>query len=369
MADRLLLIAKEEHIELSDAAAELIAQIAGGSLRDAISLLDTCSGLGQAVDETLVRRMAGVADRHYLFAISHAVARGDVTELLVQLNALRETSLDMRRLCEELIAHYRNFLLAAADPSGALIQGMAAEDVQEYTKNSTETPGNAAIVAMKRLAAALERMARSPDPRIDLELALFELCEGPKGQERERNAPKSKEKKEIKAQKLPESKTVESPAPEGPAALDPGAQDVESDAAMPASPKPEAPVRPEQESAAEAIPDVPVPLPLWPQVLEQLSNTDKMLYSYMKDSTAYTDGRRVLIDGGDIFLTFMQDNDQARERIKTVIQLATGRRYGIGPYKAPAQDAGAAPKSGMDTLREWEAKGVEVQYGKTDVEA
>ena len=77
IAGRLLYVAGQEDIRLTEGAAALIGRLADGAMRDALSILDTCAGVSADVDEALVRRMAGVTDRQYLFAISDAVAAGD----------------------------------------------------------------------------------------------------------------------------------------------------------------------------------------------------------------------------------------------------------------------------------------------------
>ncbi|HBE75181.1 MAG TPA: DNA polymerase III subunit gamma/tau, partial [Subdoligranulum sp.] len=63
--------------------------------------LDTCAGVDNHVDEALVRRMAGVTDRGYLFEISDAIAAGDSVTALEKIAELRQQSVDMRRLCME----------------------------------------------------------------------------------------------------------------------------------------------------------------------------------------------------------------------------------------------------------------------------
>ena len=66
--------------------------------RDALSILDTCAGVDNKVDEALVRRMAGVTDRGYLFEISDAIADPrDSVSALEKISALRQQSVDMRR--------------------------------------------------------------------------------------------------------------------------------------------------------------------------------------------------------------------------------------------------------------------------------
>ena len=58
IAGRLEYVAGQENIELDHNAAELIGRLADGAMRDALSILDTCAGVSNTVDEALVRRMA-----------------------------------------------------------------------------------------------------------------------------------------------------------------------------------------------------------------------------------------------------------------------------------------------------------------------
>ncbi len=102
----------------------------------------------------------------------------------------------------------------------------------------------------------------------------------------------------------------------------------------------------------------PVPFEDWDGVLRQMAAVDRMLSSYMKGTSAYLAAGRVLIGGGDLFLTYMRENAYAREKIKAVIEQVSGKRYGIGPYEAEQQSP-AAPTA-ETTLREWAEQGVVV---------
>ena len=73
IAQRVEYIAGQEGLELSGEGAELISRLADGAMRDALSILDTCAGVTAKIDADVVRRMAGVTDRSYLFHISDAL--------------------------------------------------------------------------------------------------------------------------------------------------------------------------------------------------------------------------------------------------------------------------------------------------------
>lgn len=179
IAQRVEYIAGEEHLELTSDGAELIARLADGALRDALSILDTCAGVTAKIDADVVRRMAGVTDRSYLFRISDALEAQDGAAALAQLAQLRQQSVDVKRLTEELIAHYRALMLAALPGGQALLSGVSPEEEAQYLEKGPQLGQLEAIRAIRTLGTALEHMTRGSDQRIELELALFSLSEPP----------------------------------------------------------------------------------------------------------------------------------------------------------------------------------------------
>ena len=179
IARRVEYIAGEEKLELSPDGAELIARLADGALRDALSILDTCAGVTAKIDADVVRRMAGVTDRSYLFRISDALEAQDGATALAQLAQLRQQSVDVKRLTEELIAHYRALMLAALPGGQSLLSGVSPEEEALYLEKGPQLGQREAVRAIRALGSALEHMTRGSDQRIELELALFGLSEPP----------------------------------------------------------------------------------------------------------------------------------------------------------------------------------------------
>lgn len=179
IAQRVEYIAGQEGLELSGEGAELISRLADGAMRDALSILDTCAGVTAKIDADVVRRMAGVTDRGYLFHISDALEAQDAAAALAQLAQLRQQSVDVKRLTEELIAHYRALMLAALPGGQALLSGVSPEEEKLYLEKGPRMGQREAIRAIRALGNALEHMTRGSDQRIELELALFSLSEPP----------------------------------------------------------------------------------------------------------------------------------------------------------------------------------------------
>ena len=126
---RLLYVAAQEGFTLDEDAAELIAQLSDGGMRDALSLLDRCMNIdGGRVSAQAVRDCAGVADSRYLYSFSQMVAAGDAPGCLKLLNTLYADSKDIARIIDELSTHYRDLMLRKAAPADrALLSVISAE--------------------------------------------------------------------------------------------------------------------------------------------------------------------------------------------------------------------------------------------------
>ena len=243
IARRVEYIAGEEKLELTPDGAELIARLADGALRDALSILDTCAGVTAKIDADVVRRMAGVTDRSYLFRISDALEAQDGAAALAQLAQLRQQSVDVKRLTEELIAHYRALMLAALPGGQALLSGVSPEEEALYLEKGPQLGQREAIRAIRALGSALEHMTRGSDQRIELELALFSLSEPPQ------------QMQAVPVQAAPARMAVQ-PAAVQPFASVPAAQPF---ASAPARPAPTAePTPAEPQEAVPVQPAVPV---------------------------------------------------------------------------------------------------------------
>ena len=261
IARRVEYIAGEEQLELTADGAELIARLADGALRDALSILDTCAGVTAKIDADVVRRMAGVTDRSYLFRISDAVEAQDGAAALAQLAQLRQQSVDVKRLTEELIAHYRALMLAALPGGQALLSGVSPEEEALYLQKGPQLGQREAIRAIRALGNALEHMTRGSDQRIELELALFSLSEPP---QTVAVAAQSAARPTVAVPEAPQPFAAAPVQPFASAPLPPAAAPAATPAA-PEAPQPEpAPVAaapaPEVQTAP-APPETPAPVP------------------------------------------------------------------------------------------------------------
>ena len=352
IAKRLLYVAGQEKIELDENAAQLIGRLADGAMRDALSILDTCAGVDNKVDEALVRRMAGVTDRGYLFEISDAIAAGDSVTALQKIAELRQQSVDMRRLCIELAGHYRNLMLCALPGGTALLTGVSPEEEAAYSQRR-DFPQQQAIRAINAFGSALEKMSRGTDQRIELELAVFSLTQpeltaapvvvqqaAPTAPQAFATAPKAfTAAPPAVVPPVAAPPTVAAPAPREPDDLPPPIDDdppflqpelrpAPQPAAVPVAPAAPKPTPRKAEPLKQA--GVLEPFGFWPAVLSDLEENDAMLISFLRGTRAYCDGRRVLFECSDAFRDYIRNNREVSKRLKEAIYRVCHTKYSIG---------------------------------------
>ena len=388
IAGRLLYVAGQEKIELDENAAQLIGRLADGAMRDALSILDTCAGVDNHVDEALVRRMAGVTDRGYLFEISDAIAAGDSVTALEKIAELRQQSVDMRRLCMELAGHYRNLMLCALPGGTLLLTGISPEEEAAYTQRR-DFPQREAIRAVNAFGSALEKMSRGTDQRIELELAIFSLTQpetaaapviiqqpapaAPAAPQAFASAPRaytaappvqaapSVVPPVVQPQSVPAAAPDDVPPPidDDPPFLQPELKPAPQQTPAPVPPAPAAPAPRKAEPPRQAGPLEP--FAFWPAVLADLEENDAMLISFLRGTRAYCDGKRVLFECSDAFRDYIRNNREVSKRLKETIYRVSRTKYSIGPYEEPKTDDTTAAVSLDETLHTMQALGVDLK--------
>lgn len=177
IAARLLYIAEQEQLTLSSDGAALIAKIADGGMRDAVSLLDQCSVCAEDITAEVVSQTAGVAGRDYLYDMIDAVTESDASKALAITAQLYDMSKDLQRLCEELILQFRNIMLIKASPStaGDIIAAMP-DELERLKKTAESTELETILDRLVQLQGCHERMGRVMNKRVEFEMTLIKLC-------------------------------------------------------------------------------------------------------------------------------------------------------------------------------------------------
>ena len=175
IAARLNYVAEQEHLNLQPDAATLLARMADGGMRDALTLLDQCSGSDVITTETVISAM-GLAGNLRTAQLLQSIAGGDTAKTLEQFRSLWQDGKDPAALLDELSMLQRDLLMQAVAPRGGrelLSGGYDSETLQ--TLSGAFTPAQL-IANLQSIQDALTAMAAQPNPRIAAELCLIRLC-------------------------------------------------------------------------------------------------------------------------------------------------------------------------------------------------
>ena len=174
---RLNYIAEQEGIDLRPDGAELLAHIADGALRDALSLLDQCAAAGGTIDSAAVLDALGLAGNLQTAQLMDCVLRRDTKAALLLLHRLYGSGKDVGAVLGELSALARDLLISKTAPEGgaALLTGGYDSQTMDGLLRQADSARLIAICTTLQRAAA--DMNVSVNRRTDAELCLLKLCD------------------------------------------------------------------------------------------------------------------------------------------------------------------------------------------------
>ena len=176
ISGRLELIAKEENLKIAPGALAVIARMAEGSLRDALSLLEQARAYcGDNIPDKEVRELLGVVPEDALDELVNAIAEGSADRALGLVHRFQKDGRNLQHFCREAIRHIRNLLIARV--SGADSELIAA------TPDQRPALARAAALFSEEdltrffqiLLQTDDSLRRAPDPRVHLEMGLLRL--------------------------------------------------------------------------------------------------------------------------------------------------------------------------------------------------
>lgn len=369
IADRLLYVASQEGVTLSDGAALLAASVADGALRDALSLLDRCIAISSDIDEDVVRSAAGLARKTYLFELANCVINKNTAKALEIVNRLYGESKDMARLCDELLSHFRTLMLIKSVKNPRDIIIMADDEFEQAQVQSDYLSLADIVYYMDVLSRAYQNMGRGTGDRTELEMAVVKLSSAELDGTVEAltarvTALEKAVKKGIRVNCVPEqvqavSQPVQSepPKPEVQKSEPEKVQEVkpvvETEKNEPVAPTTKIQGQPAQEQSVltasapkkavqrqsvdlDAIYNNAQPFPDWAEVVNNMKPVSRTIAAAFANSSAYTSGKYMLIDTDNEMAFELLKNNERRQEIRQLIFETTGQHYNLGPYKRPS---------------------------------
>jgi DNA polymerase-3 subunit gamma/tau len=176
ITERLQEIAQKENLKIDAGALAVIARMAEGSMRDALSLLEQARAYcGETIENNAVRELLGVVADDALAELVAAIAEGSADRALGLIHAFQKEGRNLQHFCREAIRHMRNLLIAkvcgadseliaaTADQRPALAEAAALfseEDLTRFFQILLETDND---------------LRHKPDARVHLEMGMLRL--------------------------------------------------------------------------------------------------------------------------------------------------------------------------------------------------
>ncbi len=307
IASRLEFIASKENISVTHEAAKLIGRISQGGMRDAISLLELCSGKGKSINIALVNETAGVMGRGVSAETVTAILKKDIQKIFEIIGDITSASADITTFFGELIEFYRDMLVIKSTKDAKAYLDLTDEEYKATSELSEHFTKEKLLYHIKSLADAYNAMQRSITvKRVTAEMALVSLTDDrisitPEAllsriaslEEKLASGSFSVSQAEVK---IPEIKPTEK--------IDEAPKNVAS-ASLSA-------------------------LSSWAEVIETVERSDNFAAQMLKQSKGYTDGTRIVIKTTNSFSPTILGRPDVKALIATGINLV-GDLNGITP--------------------------------------
>lgn len=345
IAEYLEKISLNEGVILEHSAGLLIGKLADGGMRDAISLFDLCISHGGAVTAEVVAQAAGMAGSGHLLTLAKAFAQKDTAFALEQIGALHEKSMDMDRLCSDLVAFHRDLMILKTVEKPERFVVALPEEMEEMKPLAQFLTLSQILYTLSVLQEAQNRMSRTANRRTELEMSVVRIC----------NPAMDSSAEAVLTRLEALEAAVRRGIPAAPSSLPEPAESGEKAAKHLPQKKKKAP-SPLEQAAAEEKASAPIladlsdahPFGEWQEVLGRLLKTNPPLFAALKNSDAYEKGDLMLIDAkNELFFKLIRENEFAKDSLRAALLAQTGRRYRLGPYR---QQGSAPAKPEVDPL-------------------
>ena len=364
MAVRLKEVAEKENLCLSDDGAMLIARIADGAMRDALSLLDRCSSYEGVIDSAAVASSAGLAGREYIFELCDCILEKDSAKALEVIDKLYNDSCDMERLITELTSHFRNLMVSKAVKNFEDMIICSQGEIDIIREQSAKTTLATIMSCIDILTASASTMKQGANRRTSAELCIIRLCTPSLDSDinallrriSELESAIASGKVTVKAQTPAPVKSEIAPEPKAeptPAPIQPKVEETVKE-----EPKPEPqPVKEEKTIVPENTGTVP--FDIWPEVTEKLFAKDPSLIAMLTGSSAFIhQNKYLLIKGSPVLELYLKTGDYSKI-IREAVAEVTGKTYTLAVYNNKQEEAPKNPLS--DLVAKAKSLGVEIK--------
>ena len=171
-------LCRKEGFEISEESLGLIAREAGGSMRDALSLLDQLMTCAQGlVTHQQVLDILGVIDRKIIFDLASSILNADIPVVLDLLDDVYDRGHDMKKLYADLLEHFRNLLVVAMGNRVEKLVDLPSGELEQLVTQAKPLSAGILSHIFDMLFKAEPSIRLSPQPKLALEMTLIRLLQ------------------------------------------------------------------------------------------------------------------------------------------------------------------------------------------------
>ncbi len=177
IASRIGKITEAEGIKITPDAAELIAELADGSMRDGLSILEQCAQTkpdGLKYDD--VCDVVGIVDKNRIFDIAESIIAEDAGESLKNAEEILNMGLDAVCLFEDLISHFRALMICKASSDAAELLEKTPETTKKYQEQAEKISNEKIMSSISVLSENMLLAKKMQAPRVAVEMTMVKLC-------------------------------------------------------------------------------------------------------------------------------------------------------------------------------------------------
>jgi DNA polymerase III subunit gamma/tau len=176
IAGRIRDIARAEELKIDDGAVSVIARMAEGSLRDALSFLEQARAYcGDKIEDKAARELFGVVPEDALNELMEAIAAGSADRALALVHSFQKEGRNLQHFCREAVRHIRNLLIARVSGADSDLIAATPDQRPAIAKSAALFSEEDLTRFFQILLQTDDDLRRKPDPRVHLEMGLLKL--------------------------------------------------------------------------------------------------------------------------------------------------------------------------------------------------
>ncbi len=182
IAERVKVIARASGIQLDDDGALLIARLADGALRDALSILDQCIAEGSNnITYENVLDAIGIVSDDFISEIVDNIQSKNVEGLVADVEKLSASGRDILRFASDLVLYFRNLLICKLSKNPENILDMGKQYLDKMISQSEVFSKEQLIGIIKELSSFETQLKYALNQRVFLEVMLISISVGSYG--------------------------------------------------------------------------------------------------------------------------------------------------------------------------------------------